>query len=68
MQCQHHNTAITLAKTLTARDALPYGNQKAENTGNSDFHCDASTSLKPTTDEPQASGRFVNQGLFLLSE
>ena len=67
MHCQHHNKAIILAKILQL-DALPNANQQSENIGNSGFYCDTSTSLKPTKDDPQGSGWFVNQSLLILCE
>ena len=41
-------------------DVIPNANQQSENVRNSAFYCDTSTSLKPTKDDPQASGGFVN--------
>ena len=39
-----------------------------QNIGNTDFYRDTSTSLKPTKDDSQGSGGFVNQSLLLLGE
>ena len=36
-------------------DALPNANQESENLRKSDFYCDTSISLKPTTDDLEGS-------------
>ena len=56
-----------LAKIVTVY-VFRNANQQSENIASSDFYRDTSTSLKPTKDNPQGSGGFVNQSLLLLGE
>ena len=56
-----------LAKIVTVY-VFRNANQQSENIASSDFYRDTSTSLKPTKDDPQGSGGFVNQSLLLLGE
>ena len=66
IHCQHYYKAIILVKILTVE--CPNTKQQSENIGNLVFYRDTNTRLKPTKDDPQGTGEFVNQSVLLLGE
>ena len=50
------------------KQKCPNTKQQSENIGNLVFYRDTNTRLKPTKDDPQGTGEFVNQSVLLLGE